>query len=393
VGWEHKNLFGGLRHFTIDAKPGVDLYPTRLPTLPKPTKALPEERVRAELRQPGFLEARTDGIVRSEINTYPLLLSPDIDPKAPVLGYVEYKGTLGLERVFWRLVGAPSYNLQWNKPFAYAGTLDPDLQGLVLSYVDLLTHFDYRDDPILPRSGVYLQNDLQLAGLGGAARDVRIQPEARGYVPLGHKVTLAGRATIGLLFPFNYGGAVDAATGGEVAGTNRAAWIRDIETIYLRGFFSGGPSSNRGYPLRGVGPHGVVPFMNPGLQAQALATACNPTSPSYDAARCAVPLGGRSLWEASIELRFAIAGPLSGTTFCDTSDVSAERVDFRFDYPHLSCGAGLRYATPIGPVRVDVGYRIPGAQVPKGANLYEEGEQPTVYGVPLAFAFGIGEAF
>lgn len=393
VGWEHRNLFGGFRHFTVDAKPGADLYPTRLPTFQKPTRVLPEERVRAELRQPGFLEARTNGVVRSEINAYPLLLSPTVDPRAPVLGYVEYKGALGLDRVFWKLLGAPSYNLQWNKPFAYAGALDPDLRGLVLSYVDLLAHFDFRDDPLLPHAGVYLQNDLQVAGLGGAARDVRIQPEARGYIPLGRKVTLAGRATVGFLFPFNYGGAVDAATGGQVQGTSRAAWIEDIELIYLRGFFSGGPSSNRGYPLRGVGPHGVVPFFNPGLQARALAMACDVKDKNFDAARCAVPIGGLSLWEASIELRFPIGGPLSGTTFCDTSDVSAERGKLRLNYPHLSCGAGLRYATPIGPVRLDVGYRIPGAQVPKTANPLLEGQQSTVYGAPIAFAFGIGEAF
>jgi outer membrane protein assembly factor BamA len=179
-----------------------------------------------------------------------------------------------------------------------------------------------------------------------------------------------------------------------VVGPDRAAWIRDIEIIFLRGFFSGGPGSNRGYPLRGVGPHGIVPFFNPGLQAAALASSCNdPKSPSYDVYRCAVPIGGLSIWEASLELRFPILGPVSGSNFCDTSDVSPDRV-IRLDYPHLSCGLGLRYATPIGPVRLDVGVRIPGAQVPKGVNpLVVDGDPGTFYGAPIAFAFGIGEAF
>jgi outer membrane protein insertion porin family/translocation and assembly module TamA len=395
VGWEHRNLFGGFRHFQVDLKPGADLYPTRVPTFQKPTTVLPEERLRVELRQPGFIEARTHGVISSEFNTYPLLLSPLVDPKAPVLGYVEYKGSVGVDRTFWKLFLAPSYNFQWNDPFTYTGALDPDLRNLILSYVDLLAHFDFRDDPVNPHKGLYIQNDLQFAGIGGAARDVRIQPEVRGYIPLGKKVTIASRATVGFLFPFNYGAAAAAAAGNPVVGPDRADWVRDIEIIYLRGFFSGGPSSNRGYPLRGVGPHGIVPFFNPALQAAALAQSCNdPTSPTYSAYRCAVPIGGLSIWEASLEVRFPILGPLSGNTFCDTSDVSPDRVSIRLDYPHLSCGLGLRYATPIGPVRVDVGYRVPGAQVPKGVNpIIVDGDPGTIFGVPIALAFGIGEAF
>jgi outer membrane protein insertion porin family/translocation and assembly module TamA len=395
VGWEHKNLFGGFRHFTVDLKPGFDLYPTSIPSFQRPTAVLAEERLRAELRQPGFLEARTSGVIASELNTYPLLLAPAVDPKAPVLGYVEYKGSVGLERTFWKLFLAPSYNFQWNDPFAYRGERDPDLRSLILSYVDLLAHFDFRDSPTTPHKGVYIQNDVQLAGIGGDARDVRIQPEVRGYVPIGRKVTLAARAMVGFLFPFNYGQAAAAAAGNPGVGPNRADWIQDIETIYLRGFFSGGPSSNRGYPLRGVGPHGGVQFFNPGLQQAALTNGCNdPSSNEYSAVRCAQPIGGQSIWESSLELRFPIAGPLGGAVFCDTSDVSPNRGQLRFNYPHLSCGLGLGYATPIGPVRLDVGYRIPGAQVPKGIDpIRVDGDPGTIFGAPIAFAFGIGEAF
>ena len=90
----------------------------------------------------------------------------------------------------------------------------------------------------------------------------------------------------------------------------------------------------------------------------------------------------------------AAASPAAITsTFCDTSDVSADRHTLRLNYPHLSCGLGLRYDTPIGPVRLDVGYRIPGAQVPKGTDPRIDGDPGTLYGVPIAFAFGIGEAF
>ncbi|MEO5730376.1 MAG: POTRA domain-containing protein, partial [Byssovorax sp.] len=215
VGWEHKNLFGGFRHFTVDLKPGLNLYPTRLPRFQKPTAVLLEERFRAEFRQPGFIEARTNGVISQEINTYPLLLKPEVGDDDPVIGFVEYKGSIGLDRTLWKLFASPSYNFQWNNPFAYAGSRDSDLQAIIVSYIDLLGNFDLRDDRIRPHKGIYLQNDLQFAGLGGDARDVRIQPEARAYVPIGKHVTLAARATVGFVFPFNYGDAPKVAVGSK----------------------------------------------------------------------------------------------------------------------------------------------------------------------------------
>jgi outer membrane protein assembly factor BamA len=389
VGWEHKNLFGGFRHFIVDLKPGVDLYPTRIPEFSKPTAALPAEHLRAEFRQPGFLEARTNGVITQQLNTYPVLLTPTVDPSEPVIGYLEYKGSIGLERTLWKLFGSPTYQIQYNRPFTYIGTLDPDLRGVVVSAIDLLTRFDFRDSTTKPHKGIYLQNDFQFAGVGGDARDFRIQPEVRGYVPVGKKVTIAARAMVGFLFPLNYGNTLAAASDGQPV-TDRADWVKDIELIYLRGFFSGGPSSNRGYPLQGVGPHGIAPFFSPTLSAQALAQSCPAQSTDP---RCAVPLGGLSIWESSIEMRFPIYGAIGGSVFCDASDVSPDRLSIRLNHPHLSCGPGLRYDTPIGPVRLDVGFRIPGAQVPAGTNPEVEGNPGTFYGVPMAFAFGIGEVF
>jgi hypothetical protein len=82
TGWEHHNFLGGLRDFSIDASPGVVLYPLRINNYTTDIHPLPEERFRMQLRQPGFLEARTTGFFRPEFNVFPLLVVPNPLPTA-----------------------------------------------------------------------------------------------------------------------------------------------------------------------------------------------------------------------------------------------------------------------------------------------------------------------
>lgn len=384
-GWEHRNFFGGLRSLTFEVKPGVVLYPTRFPSFAAPDHFFPEGRANAQFRQPGFLEARTGLFARLDGSIAPLILAPD---QATILGYRDARVSLGLDRSLWRLYGSLSHTVQFDSPFTYLGALDRDLKSVVISYPELFVSLDLRDQRLHPHQGAFFSNDLQLAGVGGTARDVRTQAEGRGYVPLSRKWTLAARATVGLLFPQNYGDTIEATAHGSNFDTSgepqRAQSVQDIQLMFLRGFFSGGAGSNRGYALREVGPHGVVP------QASTAAAKC--TDP--DPAKCSLnlPLGGFTLWEASLELRFPISGAFTGAFFVDTSDVSDKKVDFRFNRPHLSPGLGFRYDTPVGPVRLDAGYRVPGLQAPSDAQ--DEGVPARgPFGAPVAFSFGIGEAF
>ncbi|HEY8943489.1 MAG TPA: BamA/TamA family outer membrane protein, partial [Polyangiaceae bacterium] len=392
AGWEDRNFLGGMRRFQVQTQPGVVIYPTRLPDFEAPERLLPMVRVRVDFREPGFIESRTNAIVRTEGSIYPFIPSTERDPTAPVLGYRDLRVSVGVERSYWRFYSALTQNVQVNSPFTYVGPLDEALGTVVVSYPELFSTLDLRDDPIQPHAGFYASNDLQVAGLGGEARDVKLQPEARGYIPIRRRVTLAARATVGLLFADNYGDTVEVnAREGNAGGASRADWVRDTQLMFLRGFFSGGPGSNRGYALREIGPHGVVPFYNPGQSEAELLTTCDPASEEYSPARCDLPLGGFTLWEASLELRFPLGGPLYGAVFGDMSDVAPSVMDFRFNYPHLSVGGGFRYATPIGPVRVDIGYRVPGAQTPDDdPDRYVPDE---VFGLPIAISFGIGESF
>lgn len=385
-GWESRNFLGGLRSFSVQVKPGVVLYPLRFNNLVAPERLLPEGRVRLELRQPGFLEARTNAFVRPELNVQALLFDSNPPPGAPVIGYGEARGGVGVDRTIGRLFAALSYNVQGAYPFAYVGARDPTLGPLIISYPELVTHLDLRNDRIHPRRGVWVGNTLQVAGgpFGGQAADVKVQPDVRGYVPVSRHVVLALRASVGMLFPRDYGGHVRQPQSVFDASEERT---RDFQLTFFRGFFSGGPSSNRGYPLRGIGPHAIVPFISPSMEVQRLGEACGG---EFD---CRTPTGGFTLWEANAELRFDLEGPLSAALFCDASDVSPQVADLRLTHLHLSCGAGARYDTPVGPVRLDVGYRLPGLQVIGGLTPDERAPKTFPLGIPIAVSVGIGEAF
>jgi len=391
AGWENRNFLGGMRKLHFEFTPGVVIYPTRIPSFQAPERLLPQARTRAEFRQPGLFEARTNGFVRGEVSAYPVLLSPDVDPDAPILGYLDARSGIGVDRSLWRLYGALSHNLQVNAPFMYLGASDPDLHTVSVSYPEIVTSLDLRDDPIRPHEGGYFVNTLQVAGLGGDARDVKVLPEARGYIPIDEDVTLAVRGTVGFLFPNNYGDTLESnALFGFPGAASRAEWVRDVQLLFLRGFFSGGTGSNRGYGPREIGPHGVVPFYNPNQSPAQLVVTCDPASPDYESGSCDLPLGGLTLWEASIELRYPLGAPLFGAVFLDASDVSPGTADLRFDRPHLSLGTGIRYDTPVGPIRLDAGYRLPILQAETADEVLEP---TTTFGLPIALSLGIGESY
>jgi outer membrane protein insertion porin family/translocation and assembly module TamA len=396
VGWEHKNFMGGMRRFSIEARPGVVYFPTRIGRFDAPTRLLPENTLRAELHQPSFLEGRTTGFVAGEYSIAPLLYplpdSDDFDVDAErIIGYHSIKAQTGVERAFFshHLFLTPSYNWEANFPFTYQGGVPDGLETVRVAFPEFHAVLDFRDDRIQPHSGVYLSSSVQLANkiFGGSVSDLRLKPELRTYVPVSKKVTLATRTAFGFLFPFDYGATLDPD---NTRTPTAADVIRDQHKLLFRVFYSGGPSSNRGYPFRGVGPHGPVGFLVPTGQN------CDTTVVAVEdlPSACIRPIGGLTLWEASIEVRFPITGPLEAATFVDASDVTRNVAEIRFTVPHLSVGPGVRYLTPVGPFRLDVGYRVPGLQQIGEEDLQvDEGDPGTVFGLPIAVHIALGEAF
>lgn len=98
-----------------------------------------------------------------------------------------------------------------------------------------------------------------------------------------------------------------------------------------------------------------------------------------------LPIGGSSFASFTTELRVPIAKNFGAVLFVDGGNVWTDALDFNLDDMRYSAGPGLRYNTPIGPIRLDLGYQL--NPIP---NLLINGElQQRRYRIH----FSIGQAF
>jgi len=398
VGYANRNFLGGLRRLSATLEGSVIPFPLTLEDVfdgdAQVTDVVPEAGVRIDLRQPGFLERRTSLLASAEGKIYlPRTTSiPDIVPDDyTIVGYREFDGAVGVERKFhftelqgFSIDTRPFMRLQAAEPFAYNDQeLDPAYRRVLIPYLDWTVAWDMRKDrdgrpdPADPELGFHLSLNTQFAF--GSAFDVRLRPEVRVYVPIAKRVVLAGKWASGYLFGLNYGESLSESPNPDA---------RDQQLLSFRGFFSGGPYSNRGYGYRDLGPHAELLFLSSSGSRDGLA-----------------PIGGFGMWEVSGEVRFLLTDTLIGVTFLDASDVVRTLNDFRLTHPHLSPGVGMRYSSPLGiKLRLDLGVRVPYLQHAGRRHLApEEGGPPFERDdagdlvqkgdVPLALNLAIGEAF
>ena len=185
---------------------------------------------------------------------------------------------------------------------------------------------DTRDKPLDAHHGMFGTVDVGITptALGSSADFARLFGQYAYYKPL-HSVVLANSIRIGLASPF----------------ANSF-----VPTSQL--FFSGGGTSLRGFPIDQAGPQRLVPF-------------CNVLQGQSGCVNITVPVGGKQLFILNSEVRFplGIMKALGGVVFYDGGNVySAINLhQFVNDYTN-TVGFGLRYATPIGPVRFDVGRNL-----------------------------------
>jgi outer membrane protein assembly complex protein YaeT len=175
-----------------------------------------------------------------------------------------------------------------------------------------------------------------------------------------------------------------------------------------RRFYAGGPNSIRGFPVNGLGPQAYV--ASP-LNYNADGSIDGGSVQRY-------PLGGTRVAVGSVELRMPspwLSQYLRWAAFVDAGQVwapglsTADRVAVSSGHMVVTPGMGVRITTPVGPIRVDVGYNPYGArpgplyEVPTDAGGHSTGDLVPVepYYQPsagtflnrLQFQIAVGQAF
>ncbi len=274
-----------------------------------------------------------------------------------------------LYRYFFRRVVATNLN----------GTISPDeiplySQPTLVSGFGITYARDRRDNPTEAKRGTFNTVDLSVASktLGSSASFIRGFFQNSSFYSFGRDFVFARSTRFGIE---------------QVFGDSS-----EIDVPLPERFFAGGGQSLRGFSLNQAGPR-------------------DPTT--------GFPIGGLALLVFNQELRFPMKLPvignrLGGTIFYDGGNVFSDvnhinldwksKSDTELNYFTHTVGFGVRYPTPIGPVRVDIGYLLNPAQYPATACEAPTYPQPIpcppqyeitrTYTLPhIGFSFNIGAVF
>jgi outer membrane translocation and assembly module TamA len=103
-----------------------------------------------------------------------------------------------------------------------------------------------------------------------------------------------------------------------------------------------------------------------------------------------ISVGGQTSFIGSTELRYPFYKDFSGVTFLDMGVMDTDAYRCEFDNMRYTCGLGLRYDTVIGPIQMDVGYKLNPPEKSDAADA-DTSEQPDTD--RWRFYLSIGHAF
>jgi outer membrane protein assembly complex protein YaeT len=332
-----RNIFGNAQRIVGRGRVAFDtgdLFANR--------SAFEEARVDLAFFEPWLFSTRTQGTVT-------LFGQSDLEPELPTATVTRITREdaagfeLAAERRLYQIRGGRmrfrgAFENRWVRQEIDLGTegaSEPDsVPKFVTRSVSFFVERDRRDNPFDPGRGSHTDFLAQVAGgaLGGTSSFVKVSLSGSWYRPWGQAI-LATRLRGGLVLPFS-------TPEGQ----------RAIDQVPREERFrAGGSTSVRGYPEDSLGPQTITAGQG---------------SPATD--RGLVTLLG------NVELRFPLRWKFSGAIFLDAGNVWEEARDVAIaDFFSLrdrvvdgkvqtsvrySGGGGLRFGTPVGPLRLDYGY-------------------------------------
>ncbi|AKU90332.1 Outer membrane protein assembly factor YaeT precursor [Vulgatibacter incomptus] len=220
--------------------------------------------------------------------------------------------------------------------------------------------FNLQDDPVSPRSGVFAKVEADFArNLGGdtTVDFAKVWGTFTGYIPIAGRTSLALSASGGRVFPLQ----------------------SSSTTIAPKRFYLGGASTIRGFAEDAVVPEDLRAALRKEIadcQALAFSAGCSQAARFLQEGRDVPSTGGELFVLGRAELRFPIQGNLMGGLFVDAGNLWSDPALADLARLRSAVGAGLRYATPVGPVALDLGINLD--------------PDPVLSEAPFALHFSIG---
>jgi translocation and assembly module TamB len=252
--------------------------------------------------------------------------------------------------------------------------LDRNATNVSISSLTPTFFWDKRDDTLNPHRGFFTTASVEYAFrfIAADARFLKEFTQTSWYLPVTDRSTFAMSGRIGLIQDLGQGTTIDPATGAVIPTSGVPLSER---------FTSGGDTSNRAYALDLLGT--ACPTQ------QSIDAGCRPTLIDINdpvRGHVTAPLGGRSLFIVNAEYRFPVAGPIGAQLFVDAGNTYAEST-VHFGDLKYGVGTGLRYLSPVGPIRFDFGYKL------KRQILRYDDLGKAVYERPFAYFITLGYAF
>jgi outer membrane protein insertion porin family len=212
---------------------------------------------------------------------------------------------------------------------------------------------DTRDDVLDPERGTFLSAEGTVAtrALGGQVGFVKSYLQGFWFhrLPVKRRIVFASRVALGLADGFPRIVQSTDAQGQPVIVT-----VEDLPASER--FFAGGDTTIRGFALDTVGAPNTI-------------------------SATGFPRGGNALLVMNGELRVPVWKDIGAALFIDGGNVFDRATEFDLGELRGSVGFGVRYRSPIGPIRFDIGFKMDRREV--GGQLESR----------RALHFSIGQAF
>ncbi|NOT26910.1 MAG: BamA/TamA family outer membrane protein [Acidobacteria bacterium] len=197
---------------------------------------------------------------------------------------------------------------------------------------------DTRTDVIDPGGGTFVIVDSEVAirAVGSEVGFTKTFLQGFTYyrVPVPRRVVLALGGRLGLAHGFRRSVPREGADGQPVRDESGAPIVDVVQDLPAsERFFAGGDTTVRGFSLDRLGTAATI----------------SPTG---------FPTGGNGLIVLNAELRTAVVGNLGMVAFFDAGNVFPRIGDISVSDIRAAAGAGLRYQSPVGPIRIDLGFKL-----------------------------------